>query len=464
MAVAAVRAAQRFVASATTVFSVLLLPLPGRGAPPRTHEDFLTLSLQHYQAKRYEESIAAARQALALKPDYDRAYNNICAAYNALARWDEAIEAGEAALRLNPGNSLAANNLAWSRKMKASRPPLAVAPVAPAGGAPGDGRDGARAAPAAPPGGSKSAEDLLGQSLRLYKAGQFEKSVEAATEALKLRPDYGSAYNNICAARNALGQWDLAIVACEKAVALDPGSELARNNLAVARRGKSPLTGLWDEFWSVVYLTPHTVNLIDVPRFRSVSFLVPLYGLIAVLTAAGFLVLRSRGSGGLLQAFLLACAVGGVLFAARMDFTWLKWWERDARLLAPLDIAGRLSVLEADNVHGFAEELKKIIPSTAGVRLYTGDEEGDRSGVRPGEGVSIFRPYYKGKIKYHLLPLKLSERSPYIAVFRDRRVHLDPADRRLKEGAAVLAENVIVVKDFGNDTSLYKAEGTGGAR
>jgi tetratricopeptide (TPR) repeat protein len=84
----------------------------------RTPENLLELSFRYYKAGQFTKSIEAAKEALKLKPDYDLAYNNICAAYNELKQWDRAIEAGEKAVRLNPDNSLAKNNLAWAKSEK----------------------------------------------------------------------------------------------------------------------------------------------------------------------------------------------------------------------------------------------------------------------------------------------------------------------------------------------------------
>jgi Flp pilus assembly protein TadD len=84
-------------------------------------EYYLELSLQHYREERYVESIAASRAALALRPNYPEAWNNIGAAYNKLGRYDEAAAACEQALRLKPDFELARNNLTYAReKLKAS--------------------------------------------------------------------------------------------------------------------------------------------------------------------------------------------------------------------------------------------------------------------------------------------------------------------------------------------------------
>ncbi len=76
-----------------------------------TPENYLSLSLQYHRAGKYIESIKACYKALKLRPDYDLAYNNICAAYNDMGNWDKAIEACKKGLQINPANQLIKNNL-----------------------------------------------------------------------------------------------------------------------------------------------------------------------------------------------------------------------------------------------------------------------------------------------------------------------------------------------------------------
>jgi tetratricopeptide (TPR) repeat protein len=87
-----------------------------RTAP--TPQNWLELSLLYHQAGRYSDCIAAANQALKLKPDYAEAYNNVAAGYQSLGQWDEAIRASQQALKLNPALQLAKNNLAYSMAEK----------------------------------------------------------------------------------------------------------------------------------------------------------------------------------------------------------------------------------------------------------------------------------------------------------------------------------------------------------
>lgn len=82
-------------------------------------ENYLNLSLAYSQARRFEESLTAARHAIQLRPDYAEAYNNEAAAYEDLHRWDEAIAAARQALRLKPDFQLAQNNLAYAQAQKA---------------------------------------------------------------------------------------------------------------------------------------------------------------------------------------------------------------------------------------------------------------------------------------------------------------------------------------------------------
>lgn len=97
--------------------------LNSQSAAPQTPEGNLDLSLRYYRAGRFEECVAAARQALHLRKNYSAAYNNIAACNNALGKWDEGIAAAREAVRLEPASQLARNNLAWaiSQKEKARK-------------------------------------------------------------------------------------------------------------------------------------------------------------------------------------------------------------------------------------------------------------------------------------------------------------------------------------------------------
>ena len=90
----------------------------GSGSEAATPEYYLNVSLVQYRAGEFARCIESAQKALQVRPGYDLAYNNICAAYNELKQWDKAIEAGEQAVQINPDNQVAGNNLAWAKREK----------------------------------------------------------------------------------------------------------------------------------------------------------------------------------------------------------------------------------------------------------------------------------------------------------------------------------------------------------
>jgi tetratricopeptide (TPR) repeat protein len=75
-------------------------------------------SLRLNQEGKFVESLAAATKAAKLAPDSPEAWNNIAANNEALHHWDAAIDAAQKAIALRPDFQLAKNNLAWSISQK----------------------------------------------------------------------------------------------------------------------------------------------------------------------------------------------------------------------------------------------------------------------------------------------------------------------------------------------------------
>ena len=82
-------------------------------------------------------------------------------------------------------------------------------------------------------------ENYVNLSLEFYKVNKFMESAMAAKAAATLKPNYGIAWNNICAAYNKIGEWDSAFVAGKKAVELNPTDELSKNNFIYAQQQKA---------------------------------------------------------------------------------------------------------------------------------------------------------------------------------------------------------------------------------
>jgi tetratricopeptide (TPR) repeat protein len=179
----------------------------------QNHDYWINASLYRYQSGDYAGCIAAAQQALKINPNSALAYNNIGAAYAGMKQWSQAIDSERQALRLQPEFTLAKNNLALYAQLKAGKesPPAAAMPP----------------------------EEWLNASLRANQAGRYQESIQDARAALRLRPNYAEAYNNIAAGYESLGQWDEAIAAAKEAIRINPGYQLAKNNLAWSLEQKS---------------------------------------------------------------------------------------------------------------------------------------------------------------------------------------------------------------------------------
>ncbi len=182
-------------------------PTPGK---------YLSLSAMYYQKGDYEKCIAAAEEALKIKPDFADAYNNIGTSYNMLKQYDKAIAACQKALEINPNFALAKGNLAEALKNKDA---LATAEKTAAQ--------------------KPSTEAYLNLSVTYYQQGLYTKCIETCENALKLKPDYADAYSNIGASYNQLKQWDKAIDACNKALKINPQHKLANGNLKWAKDEKA---------------------------------------------------------------------------------------------------------------------------------------------------------------------------------------------------------------------------------
>lgn len=78
-------------------------------------DDLLDLSLNYYNAARYEDCIKVCQQIIKQWPGNAPAYNNLGACYNSLEKWNEAITALTQSLKIDPKNQLTINNLKWAK-------------------------------------------------------------------------------------------------------------------------------------------------------------------------------------------------------------------------------------------------------------------------------------------------------------------------------------------------------------
>jgi protein O-mannosyl-transferase len=160
---------------------------------------------------RTGESIEQLRTAIERNPLQTDARSLLMQTYADIGRWDDLRLVAIDTLRLIPNHADAA---AWLTRAASRRQAVS---------------DGVAQTP----------EGYLGLSLASYQAGRYHDCIEAARQALRLRPNYAEAYNNIAAAHQALGEWDDAIDAAQAALRLRPDLQIARNNLAWSQGQKT---------------------------------------------------------------------------------------------------------------------------------------------------------------------------------------------------------------------------------
>ncbi len=87
-----------------------------------TPDNYLSLSVVYFRNARYEDSIAAAREALKLHPDLPEAYFNMASVYHVMGKDDETIAALREVLRIRPDFQMARSNLNYELAKKGIAP------------------------------------------------------------------------------------------------------------------------------------------------------------------------------------------------------------------------------------------------------------------------------------------------------------------------------------------------------
>jgi tetratricopeptide (TPR) repeat protein len=83
-----------------------------------TVDHYLALSIVYFKDHRYNDSIAACREALKINPSQAEAFSNIAAAYHAMGKLDDTIAALREAVRISPDLPTAKSNLEIELEVK----------------------------------------------------------------------------------------------------------------------------------------------------------------------------------------------------------------------------------------------------------------------------------------------------------------------------------------------------------
>ena len=84
--------------------------VPAKSQPVLKAEDFYKLGNYLFASKNYQKALESYNKAIAIKPDYDYAWNNRGWSLENLKRYQEALESYDKAIKINPNNQLAINN------------------------------------------------------------------------------------------------------------------------------------------------------------------------------------------------------------------------------------------------------------------------------------------------------------------------------------------------------------------
>ena len=141
-------------------------------------ETAFTVELKDEQ--HYDTALALYEKAIALRPDYDEAWNNKGNVLDEMDRYEDAIKCYDKAIELKPYAEEY-----WNNKGNA-----------------------------------------------LDELGNFKEAIECYDKVIGIKPEYEEAWNNKGFALGSLGQYEEAIRCYDKAISINPNYEVAWNNRA----------------------------------------------------------------------------------------------------------------------------------------------------------------------------------------------------------------------------------------
>jgi len=191
----------------------------------RDAEWYYSTGSKFYQSGKFNQALASFDQALALKPDYAKVYNDRGIVFAYLNRIDEALASFDKAIALDPDCAEAYNNRGnalhalkrWDEALASFDKAIVLDPDC------------------------AEAYNNRGGTLRALK--RWGEALASFDRAIALDPDCAEAYNNRGGTLRALKRWDEALASFDKAIVLDPDCAEAYSN----RGGTLHALKRWDE-------------------------------------------------------------------------------------------------------------------------------------------------------------------------------------------------------------------------
>jgi tetratricopeptide (TPR) repeat protein len=209
---------------------------------PKDATRLATLALCYQQVKDFDASEECYKKALAIKPDYIEAYNNMGASLKEQGKLEAAIEAYKKALAIKPDYAEAYNNMGIAlqeqTKMEAAieayKKALAIKP--------------------------DNAEAYNNMGIVLQEQAKLEEAIEAYKKALAIKPDYAEAYNNMGIILKEKGKLEEAIEAYNKALAIKPDYSEAYNNIGTSLQEQGKLEEAIEAYKQALAIKPNNAD------------------------------------------------------------------------------------------------------------------------------------------------------------------------------------------------------------
>jgi Tfp pilus assembly protein PilF len=179
---------------------------------------------------RHAAAIACMEQALAIKPDFVEAHDNLGHAYRAAGRLDQAAACIERALVLRPNFAPAHRNLGVVLIEQRKFDEAAASFQRAIDLNPGD------------------AEAYTNLGGALWNQGRLDEAAATLTRAIQLRPDLADAHSNLGTVLRTQGRAREAIASYEETLRLDPNHVDAHWNLSMALLASGDFERGWREY------------------------------------------------------------------------------------------------------------------------------------------------------------------------------------------------------------------------
>lgn len=194
--------------------SIPVLEAAVRANPTAANQ--LELSRAYINAKRPGMATPVLEAMLQADPENADAWNNLCVAQTLLMNYEKGVSDCRRALALRPDYQLAKNNLNWAQdELQKAQNSIAQKEQLPPT--------------------NHTASVHLAEGLDFLHIGNYDQAIRSWKRVLELDPGNALAANNMGVAYMDKNQPSEAVPWFRKAMQLDPSMQLARNNLAWAQ-------------------------------------------------------------------------------------------------------------------------------------------------------------------------------------------------------------------------------------